>query len=243
MQPDPAAVTACRYAWSCTSPTAKTPGMFVSVESRLGDQVAGLVVVELVEEERRVRVVADRDEQAVRLELARLAGVEVAQADAGDTLRRRAPRRRLRRVTHSIFSLARARSTMICEARNSSRRWTMVTLAAKLRRGSSPPPSRSRRRRPPRRACRGRRRRRRWRSTRRRGPAACAPTRARAGGRSRRSRRSRCRRGTRRCRPRRGTAARRSRRVVTSSVRNSAPKRSAWRRNSCIISGPMTPSA
>ena len=29
---------------------------------------------------------------------------------------------------------------------------------------------------------------------------------------------------------------------VTSSVRNSAPKRSAWRRKSCIIAGPMIPS-
>ena len=32
MQPEPAAVTACRYTWSCTSPAANTPGMFVSVE-------------------------------------------------------------------------------------------------------------------------------------------------------------------------------------------------------------------
>ena len=30
--------------------------------------------------------------------------------------------------------------------------------------------------------------------------------------------------------------------LVTSSVTNSAPKRSAWRRKSCIISGPITPS-
>ena len=34
-------------------------------------------------------------------------------------------------VTHSILSFARARSSMICEARNSSRRCTIVTLAAK----------------------------------------------------------------------------------------------------------------
>ena len=32
MQPEPAAVTACRYTWSCTSPAAKTPGTFVAVE-------------------------------------------------------------------------------------------------------------------------------------------------------------------------------------------------------------------
>ena len=30
---------------------------------------------------------------------------------------------------------------------------------------------------------------------------------------------------------------------VTSSVTNSAPNRSAWRRKSCIIAGPITPSA
>ncbi len=31
MQPEPAAVTAWRYTLSCTSPTAKMPGMFVAV--------------------------------------------------------------------------------------------------------------------------------------------------------------------------------------------------------------------
>ena len=45
----------------------------------LRHQVARLVVVELVEEELGVRVVADGDEQAVRRQLARLVGVEVAQ--------------------------------------------------------------------------------------------------------------------------------------------------------------------
>ncbi len=35
MQPIPAAVTAWRYVWSTTSPTAKTPSTFVSVEPGL----------------------------------------------------------------------------------------------------------------------------------------------------------------------------------------------------------------
>lgn len=30
MQPEPAAVIAWRYLWSCTSPQAKTPGILVS---------------------------------------------------------------------------------------------------------------------------------------------------------------------------------------------------------------------
>ena len=56
--------------------------MFVRVEpgSSPGSRP---VVVEQVEEELRVRVVADRDEEPVRLQLALLAGVDVAQDDAG----------------------------------------------------------------------------------------------------------------------------------------------------------------
>ncbi len=50
-------------------------------------------------------------------------------------------------VTNSILSFARARSSMICEARNSSRRWTTVTLSANFVRkiassiAESPPPT------------------------------------------------------------------------------------------------------
>ena len=50
-------------------------------------------------------------------------------------------------MTNSIFGLARARSTMIGEARNSSRRWTRVTFDAKRVRNAassiavSPPPT------------------------------------------------------------------------------------------------------
>ena len=41
-------------------------------------------MIELVDEERRVRIVADRDEQAVRLDLPRLAGLGAAQAQPFD---------------------------------------------------------------------------------------------------------------------------------------------------------------
>src|SRR3954451_9396835 len=49
---------------------------------RLRDQVARVVVVEPVEEELRVRVVADRDEETVRGQLPRLVGLRVAEAGA-----------------------------------------------------------------------------------------------------------------------------------------------------------------
>src|SRR4051812_25096541 len=49
---------------------------------RLRDQVAGVVVVERLEEELRVRVVADRDEEPFGWQLPRLVGLRVAQADA-----------------------------------------------------------------------------------------------------------------------------------------------------------------
>src|SRR6185312_8081324 len=51
--------------------------------ARLRHEIAGLVVVELLEEELRVRVVPDRDEEPVRGHLSRLVRVEVAQADRG----------------------------------------------------------------------------------------------------------------------------------------------------------------
>jgi len=78
MQPVPAAVTAWRYTLSCTSPTAKTPGMFVAVVPGLRHEVTGFVVVELVEEELRGRVVPDGDEHSVRRQLRRLARARVA---------------------------------------------------------------------------------------------------------------------------------------------------------------------
>ena len=53
---------------------------------RLRDQVAGLVVLELVEEDCRVRIVADRREHAVRVEVPGFVGVDVTQAHARDPL-------------------------------------------------------------------------------------------------------------------------------------------------------------
>ena len=101
--------------------------MFVSVVPGLRDEVAVLVVVELVDEELRVRVVADRDEERAGFDLLGLSGLGVAKPQAAD----RALAEHLvdpYGVLNSIFSWARARSTMICEARNSFRRWTSVTL-------------------------------------------------------------------------------------------------------------------
>ena len=209
----------------------------------LGNQVAGLVVVELVEEQLRVRVVTDRDEQP--LSLAARASRRYrgpGRAPRSSTARRRCTSSttvvrdeldllvRLGAVEHDLRG---AELVAPVDERHLGRRTSS---------GRSPPPSRSRRRRRPRPACRGRTRRRRRRSRRRLGPAASARTRARAAARSRRSRRSRPRRGT----PSSPTQTRNGRSekstFVTSSVTNSAPKRSAWRRKSCIISGPMIPS-
>ena len=54
--------------------------MFVSVVPGFVDEVAVLVVVELVDEELRVRVVADCDEQRAGFDVLRLAGLGVAAA-------------------------------------------------------------------------------------------------------------------------------------------------------------------
>ena len=106
---------------------------------------------------------------------------------------------------------ARARLTMICEARNSSRRWTRCTFVANCVRKSasskaeSPPPTTTT-------SFSGRRRRRRSRRRRRRGPAAAARTRGRASARSRPVATITGLGGVRRRRrPRPGRAARRSR--------------------------------
>ena len=80
-------------------------------------------MVELIEEERRVRVVADRHEEPVRFDLAD-SPVTVSRSRTPVTFV--VPEHLLDALlsTNSIFSSARARSTMIGEARNSSRRWT-----------------------------------------------------------------------------------------------------------------------
>ena len=54
--------------------------------ARLRDEIARLVVVELVEEEARVRVVPDGDEEAVGGKVRDLIGVDVAEIDAGHLL-------------------------------------------------------------------------------------------------------------------------------------------------------------
>ena len=111
-----------------------------------GEQVAVLVVVERVEEEGSSWIVADRDEEP---------SVEYSNASPVSTLRggRRSAcphppgtSSTTYGVMISIFSCVRARSSMICEARNSSRRWTIVTLDANFVRkrassmAESPPP-------------------------------------------------------------------------------------------------------
>ena len=79
--------------------------------------------------------------------LARLAGLGVAQPHAGDGRARRAPPRRRTASAARSCRFARARLTMICEARNSLRRWTSVTFVPKRVRNSassnaeSPPPT------------------------------------------------------------------------------------------------------
>jgi len=52
--------------------------------ARLGYEVAGLVVIELVDEELRRRIVADRDEQPIRRDLADLVRLEVSDSDTGE---------------------------------------------------------------------------------------------------------------------------------------------------------------
>ena len=82
MQPEPAAVIAWRYVWSCTSPQANTPSTLVYVEPGCGDEVAVLVHVEHAGEQVGVGAVADRDEQAGDGQRRRLAGLDVAHDGA-----------------------------------------------------------------------------------------------------------------------------------------------------------------
>ena len=228
--------------WSTTSPTANTPVDVRRRRARLRHEVAGVVVVELVDEERRVRVVPDRDEEAVGLELAHLAGARVAQAHGGhlalaDDL-----------VDHGVGDeldlLVRPRAV------EHDRRGAELVApvhdgdaASRTSRGRPPPPSPSRRRRRRRRASRRRRPRRRRRSRRRRVPGAvrsdsrpsCRAV-APVATMTVSARYSSSPTHTRKGRSEKST-------FVTSSVTNSAPNRSACLRKSRIISGPRTPSA
>jgi hypothetical protein len=90
--------------------------------------------------------VADRDERAGHLDLALLAGLRVAQA-GGLELRRALERLDGVRGEDLDVRLLRARSSMIFDARNSSRRWMTVTFEPNFARkiassmAESPPPT------------------------------------------------------------------------------------------------------
>ena len=94
------------------------------------------------------RDVADRDEGAADLELLGLAGLGVAEAHLARACRRRRRRTPPARtgVLKLMLGLLAARSSMIFEARNSSRRWTIVRSEANLEMkiessiAESPPP-------------------------------------------------------------------------------------------------------
>ena len=83
MQPDPAAVIAWRYRWSWTSPHANTPGTLV-FGAVVRDEIAVRVHLELAAEQRRVRVVADRDEHSRDRHFLALAGRRVPDDHRGD---------------------------------------------------------------------------------------------------------------------------------------------------------------
>ena len=81
MHPVPAAVTACRYTWSCASPQAKTPGTFVAVESGAVMTLSAINEVSLLRETRqaaRLRIVVDG---TVRVAEMACDGVLIAAAD------------------------------------------------------------------------------------------------------------------------------------------------------------------
>ena len=205
-----------------------------------GQEVAGLVHVELADEELRCsgrgrsrRRGRPRDLRASRPSRVRGPGRRRAWS------RRRATSSTTASSTNSIFSFARARSTMIGEARNSSRRWTSVDLRRRTSSGRSPPPSPSRRRRRPRPPCS--RKNAASQTAQYDTPRPCSAllgleaelAGGRAGGDDH---------GLGAvlalADPDAGTARSEKSTSVTSSVRNSAPKRSACARKSCIISGP-----
>ncbi len=111
------------------------------------DEVAVAVVVELVDEQRGVGIVADRDEEAVGRRPPRSRRSRCCEA--ADPRPLASPRISSTTVLRmkSSLSFASARSTMILDARNSSRRCTRCTRVANLVRKSassnaeSPPPT------------------------------------------------------------------------------------------------------
>ena len=83
MQPEPAAVTACRYCLSCTSPAAKTPATLVAVPCD-GTHISLLIQVELAGEEVRIGAVADGDEDPITGQVRRNSGHNILESDTGD---------------------------------------------------------------------------------------------------------------------------------------------------------------
>ena len=112
-----------------------------------GDDVAVVVEVELTDEEVGVGVVADGHEDAADRRSFDVSPVTVSRRARPRPCR--SPMTSSTALFHTklILGLAKARSCMIFEARSSSRRWTSVTLVAKLVRklassmAESPPPT------------------------------------------------------------------------------------------------------
>ena len=121
---------------SVTSPAAKTPGMLVVGRARLGQEVAARLHVELAGEEFSRGLVADGDEDAVGLEVRGLRRYEVLQPQMGDGGGVLLPQisSTAEFQTTSIFGCLNRRSCRMRSARKQSRRWTRVTLEARLAR-------------------------------------------------------------------------------------------------------------
>ena len=170
MQPVPAAVTAWRNTLSLTSPAWKTPGTGGGAVG-LGDDIALGVHLQLTFKKLGRRIVADRDEQAVDLQLTASPvftfRMHIPVTPAGS------PPPSTSSITRSyitwILGFGNSRSCITCSARKVSRRWIRVTLEACWR-DRAPPRPQCCRRRPPRPACPGKRTRRRWHRQRRRSP-------------------------------------------------------------------------
>ena len=150
MQPMPAAVTAWRKMSSVTSPAAIDAGDVGLGRAGLDLEVAAGLHVELAGEDRGRGRVADGDEDAVDVELAwsrrsrtsrrttplTEGGMSVPVTSASSVFQRT-----------SILGWLNSRFCRMRSARNSPRRWTTVTLLAKLVRNSAsstavlPPPT------------------------------------------------------------------------------------------------------
>src|SRR4051812_35091122 len=147
-QPEPAAVTAWRYVWSTRSPAANTPGTSVRVDlpSVLTYPSSSVPTIP--------SMISDWGSWPIAMNAPDIGS---SRSSPVSTLRSRArssapvsPARNSSTtygVRNSMFSLLRARSSMIFDARNSSRRLTIATLEENLARkmassmAESPPPT------------------------------------------------------------------------------------------------------